>query len=90
MFYEDRLQTGTKERPCYLLTVHNTPTAILFAHVQGDENSLVVSTKEGNENSVANRKEAEQAVSTAIVPYCTPLCPTVLHCTLLSYKHIGL
>ncbi|XP_043099695.1 helicase with zinc finger domain 2 [Puntigrus tetrazona] len=64
-FYEGKLKTGAERGPCYLLNDRGRPTAILFGHVQGKEDSLVVSTKEGNENSVANIKEAEQAVRVA-------------------------
>ncbi|XP_050972079.1 helicase with zinc finger domain 2-like [Labeo rohita] len=64
-FYEDKLKTGAKRGPRYLLNKYGLPTAILFGHVQGKEDSLVVSTKEGNENSVANIEEAEQAVCVA-------------------------
>ncbi|KAK2913347.1 hypothetical protein Q8A67_001746 [Cirrhinus molitorella] len=64
-FYEDKLKTGAERGPCYLLKKNGKPTGILFGHVQGKEDSLVVSTKEGNENSVANIEEAEQAVRVA-------------------------
>ncbi|XP_073692825.1 3'-5' exoribonuclease HELZ2 [Garra rufa] len=64
-FYEDKLKTGAERGPRYLLKKNGNPTAILFGHVQGKEDSLVVSTKEGNENSVANIEEAEQAVHVA-------------------------
>ncbi|KAL0189667.1 hypothetical protein M9458_016766, partial [Cirrhinus mrigala] len=64
-FYEDKLKTGAERGPCYLLKENGKPTAILFGHMQGKEDSLVVSTKEGNENSVANIEEAKQAVRVA-------------------------
>ncbi|RXN20554.1 pro convertase subtilisin kexin type 6 isoform X1 [Labeo rohita] len=64
-FYKNKLKTGAERGPCYLLKKNGKPTAILFGHMQGKEDSLVVSTKEGNENSVANIKEAKQAVRVA-------------------------
>ncbi|XP_058639148.1 helicase with zinc finger domain 2 isoform X2 [Onychostoma macrolepis] len=64
-FYKGILKTGAERGPCYLLNKYELPTAILFGHVQGKEDSLVVSTKEGNESSVANTEEAEQAVRVA-------------------------
>ncbi|XP_062868583.1 3'-5' exoribonuclease HELZ2-like [Trichomycterus rosablanca] len=64
-FYDGKLRTGPKKRPRDLLNEENAPTAILFAHVEGKEVSLAVSTKDGNENSVSNKEEAEQAVRVA-------------------------
>ncbi|XP_016114474.1 helicase with zinc finger domain 2 [Sinocyclocheilus grahami] len=64
-FYEGKLKTGAERGRRYLLNKYKLPTAILFGHVQGKEDRLVVSTKAGNENSVANTEEAEQAVRVA-------------------------
>lgn len=35
---------------------------IVFGHVEGKEQSLMISTEEGNENSKANLEEVQQAV----------------------------
>ncbi|KAI4905327.1 hypothetical protein NFI96_015427 [Prochilodus magdalenae] len=64
-FYEGKLKTGAVRGPLRLLNNKNEPTAILFGHVKGKEDSLVVSTAAGNEYSVANKLEAEQAVRIA-------------------------
>jgi len=40
----------------------NTCCPIIFGHVEGKEQTLVISTEEGNENSKANLEEVEQAV----------------------------
>ncbi|KAM9461170.1 3'-5' exoribonuclease HELZ2-like isoform 1-T2 [Clarias gariepinus] len=64
-FYGGKLRTGPKRRTCLLLDRNDTPTAILFGHVEGQEISLVVSTAAGNERSAANEQEAEQAVRVA-------------------------
>ena len=63
MFYEGRLKTGAKRGQCYLLTENMKTTAIVFGHIQATEDSLIVSTTTGNENSKANLEEAAQAVS---------------------------
>ncbi|KAK9971413.1 hypothetical protein ABG768_024780 [Culter alburnus] len=65
VFYDGKLKTGAERGPPFLLNKYGLPTPILFGHVQGEEVSLVVSTEKGNENSVANTKEAEQAVNVA-------------------------
>ncbi|XP_039515591.1 helicase with zinc finger domain 2 isoform X1 [Pimephales promelas] len=64
-FYEGKLKTGAERGPPILLNKRGLPTPILFGHVQGEEVSLVVSTEKGNENSMANTEEAEQAVNVA-------------------------
>ncbi|NXD13255.1 HELZ2 Helicase, partial [Nothocercus nigrocapillus] len=43
----------------------NKGCPIIFGHVEGKEQSLMVSTEEGNENSKANPEEVEQAVRLA-------------------------
>ncbi|KAA0722812.1 PPAR-gamma DNA-binding domain-interacting protein 1 [Triplophysa tibetana] len=64
-FYDDKLKTAAKRGPCHLLNKDKLPTAILFGHVDGKEESLVVSTEQGNENSMKNAEEAKQAVNVA-------------------------
>ncbi|XP_056090728.1 helicase with zinc finger domain 2 [Rhinichthys klamathensis goyatoka] len=64
-FYDGKLKTRAERGPPVLLNKRGLPTPILFGHVQGEEVSLVVSTKKGNENSMANTEEAEQAVDVA-------------------------
>lgn len=64
-FYEGKLKTGAQRGPRYLLNEYKLPTAILFGHVDGREESLVVSTEQGNENSMKNAEEAKQAVRVA-------------------------
>lgn len=64
-FYDGKLKTGAERGPCCLLNKSKEPTAMLFGHIEGKEVSLVVSTEKGNENSMANTKEAEQAVRVA-------------------------
>uniref|UniRef100_A0A4W3ISV0 Helicase with zinc finger 2 n=1 Tax=Callorhinchus milii TaxID=7868 RepID=A0A4W3ISV0_CALMI len=64
-FYEGKLKTGSQvdRRPPSIFChrgSRNCPT--LFGHLVGTEMSLVVSTEEGNENSRANKLEAEKAV----------------------------
>ncbi|XP_042563908.1 helicase with zinc finger domain 2-like [Clupea harengus] len=65
MFYEGRLKTGAKREQCYLLKENLKATAIVFGHIQATEDSLIVSTTTGNENSKANLEEAAQAVQVA-------------------------
>ncbi|KAK7177036.1 hypothetical protein R3I93_001093 [Phoxinus phoxinus] len=64
-FYNGKLKTGAERGPPFLRNKNGLPTPILFGHVQGEEVSLVVSTEKGNENSMANTEEAEQAVNVA-------------------------
>ncbi|KAJ8335594.1 hypothetical protein SKAU_G00389360 [Synaphobranchus kaupii] len=64
-FYNGSLRTGGKRETSVLLCPSKEPTAILFGHVEGQEETLVVSTKEGNENSTTNVEEVEQAVRIA-------------------------
>uniref|UniRef100_A0A4W4DS81 Uncharacterized protein n=1 Tax=Electrophorus electricus TaxID=8005 RepID=A0A4W4DS81_ELEEL len=56
------MRTEAQQRSRFLLNNRNTPTAILFGHVKGDEITLAVSTEAGKKNSVANKLEEEQAV----------------------------
>ncbi|GCC22642.1 hypothetical protein chiPu_0001030 [Chiloscyllium punctatum] len=65
MFYKGKLETDPKLecRPQSVFYHRGKMTCpIIFGHVLGDEISLMVSTEEGNENSRANKLEAEKAV----------------------------
>lgn len=66
-FYEHRLKTCPQllRIPSVLYHKNNRCCPIIFGHVEGKEQSLVISTEEGNENSKANPEEVEQAVRTA-------------------------
>ncbi|XP_057186281.1 helicase with zinc finger domain 2 isoform X2 [Triplophysa rosa] len=64
-FYKGQLKTAAKRGPCCLLNKYKLRTAIVFGHVDGKEESLVVSTEQGNENSMKNAEEAKQAVRVA-------------------------
>ncbi|KAG5848494.1 hypothetical protein ANANG_G00099040 [Anguilla anguilla] len=64
-FYNGGLKTEAKRETSVLLSPSKTPTPILFGHVDGKEEVLVVSTAQGNENSTMNVEEAEQAVRIA-------------------------
>ncbi|NXG16697.1 HELZ2 Helicase, partial [Grallaria varia] len=66
-FYERRLQTCPQlpRRPSVLHHQDNSCCPIIFGHVEGKEQSLMISTEEGNENSKANPEEAAQAVRIA-------------------------
>ncbi|XP_023651081.2 3'-5' exoribonuclease HELZ2 [Paramormyrops kingsleyae] len=63
-FYNGQLITGIDHKPSMLM-IKSRPTAILFGHVEGKEERLVVSTEQGNENSKANSEEAEHSVRIA-------------------------
>ncbi|XP_066504071.1 3'-5' exoribonuclease HELZ2-like [Hoplias malabaricus] len=64
-FYGGKLKTGDVQRCCFLLNDKSEPTAVLFGHVEGDEDRLIVSTAAGNDKSVANKAQAKQAVRVA-------------------------
>uniref|UniRef100_A0A669PFN7 Helicase with zinc finger 2 n=1 Tax=Phasianus colchicus TaxID=9054 RepID=A0A669PFN7_PHACC len=66
-FYEHRLKTCPQllRIPSVLYHKNNRCCPIIFGHVEGKEQSLVISTEEGNENSKANPEEVEQAVRIA-------------------------
>ncbi|XP_007952888.2 helicase with zinc finger domain 2 [Orycteropus afer afer] len=66
-FYKGKLKTWQDlERPSSLLGhVGRERCAIIFGHLQGHEQSLLVSTDEGNENSKANLEEVEAVVRIA-------------------------
>ncbi|XP_030634059.1 helicase with zinc finger domain 2 [Chanos chanos] len=65
-FYRGNLKTGVRRKPSLLLTQSSSgvqrQTSIIFGHVEGNEESLVVSTERGNENSKANVEEARETV----------------------------
>ncbi|NXI53091.1 HELZ2 Helicase, partial [Chloroceryle aenea] len=63
-FYEMRLKTWPHLSPKASVFYHgsNGCCPIIFGHVDGKEQSLIISTEEGNENSKANMEEVEQAV----------------------------
>lgn len=62
-FYETRLKTCPQlcRKPSVFQHKDNNCCPIIFGHVEGKEQSLIVSTEEENENSKANL-EVEQAV----------------------------
>lgn len=64
-FYDHRLKTCPQLQHKHSVFYHknNYCCPIIFGHVEGKEQSLVISTEEGNENSKANPEEVEQAVS---------------------------
>ncbi|XP_036427088.1 helicase with zinc finger domain 2 [Colossoma macropomum] len=64
-FYEGKLKTGIPYRQSVFMKRFHSATSIIFGHVDGKEQSLVVATERGNENSKANFEEAEEAVRTA-------------------------
>ncbi|KAM6120774.1 LOW QUALITY PROTEIN: 3'-5' exoribonuclease HELZ2 [Phoenicopterus ruber ruber] len=66
-FYEMRLKTCPQLLRKRSVFHHkdNGCCPIIFGHMEGKEQSLMISTEEGNENSKANLEEAEQAVRMA-------------------------
>ncbi|NWH78844.1 HELZ2 Helicase, partial [Piaya cayana] len=66
-FYEMRLKTCPQllRKPSVFHHKDNGCCPIIFGHLEGKEQSLMISTEEGNENSKANPEEAEQAVRLA-------------------------
>nr|XP_025045147.1 helicase with zinc finger domain 2 [Pelodiscus sinensis] len=65
-FYKSKLMTSPElRRPNSALEHQGRSCPILFGHIEGKEQSLMVSTEEGNENSKANLEEVEQAVRIA-------------------------
>ncbi|XP_072734950.1 3'-5' exoribonuclease HELZ2 isoform X1 [Ciconia boyciana] len=66
-FYDMRLKTCPQllRKPSVFYHKGNGCCPIIFGHVEGKEQSLVISTEEGNENSKANLEEVEQAVRMA-------------------------
>uniref|UniRef100_A0A452SKM2 DNA2/NAM7 helicase-like C-terminal domain-containing protein n=2 Tax=Ursus TaxID=9639 RepID=A0A452SKM2_URSAM len=66
-FYKKRLKTwcGLRRPPSILGHTGKESCSVIFGHVQGHEQSLLVSTDEGNENSKANPEEVAQVVRIA-------------------------
>ncbi|XP_071616268.1 3'-5' exoribonuclease HELZ2 [Heliangelus exortis] len=66
-FYEEQLKTCPQLRHPASVFHHkdNGCCPIIFGHTEGKEQTLMVSTEEGNENSKANLEEAAQAVRIA-------------------------
>ncbi|NXK71659.1 HELZ2 Helicase, partial [Amazona guildingii] len=66
-FYDMRLKTWPQlfRKPSVFHHKDNNCCPIIFGHVEGKEQSLMISTEEGNENSKANLEEVEQAVRIA-------------------------
>ncbi|NWX22834.1 HELZ2 Helicase, partial [Aegotheles bennettii] len=66
-FYRKQLKTCPHlHRPASVLHhKDNGCCPIIFGHVEGKEQTLMISTEEGNENSKANPEEVEQAVRIA-------------------------
>ncbi|CAN2389921.1 Helicase with zinc finger [Pristimantis euphronides] len=65
-FYDGRLLTSPTLRPQpSLFSYQGRSCPVLFGTVNGEENSLIVTSEEGNTNSKANIKEAEQVVRLA-------------------------
>ncbi|XP_054433461.1 3'-5' exoribonuclease HELZ2 isoform X2 [Pteronotus mesoamericanus] len=66
-FYQKKLKTwqGLQRPPSILGHVDRESCPVLFGHVQGHEQSLLVSTDEGNENSKANLDEVAEVVRIA-------------------------
>ncbi|XP_054701352.1 helicase with zinc finger domain 2 isoform X2 [Grus americana] len=62
-FYEMRLKTCPQllRKPSVFHHKDNGCCPIIFGHVEGKEQTLMISTEEGNENSKANLEEVEQA-----------------------------
>nr|XP_006639522.1 PREDICTED: helicase with zinc finger domain 2-like isoform X1 [Lepisosteus oculatus] len=74
--YEGRLKTAVQRETSVFLDNFNKSAQTLFAHIVGEEISLVVSTEKGNENSKANIGEVNQAVHMAelLINYSN-ICP---------------
>ncbi|XP_044515585.1 helicase with zinc finger domain 2 [Gracilinanus agilis] len=66
-FYDNKLKTSLelKRMPSVFCHPDQVSCPIIFGYVQGVEESLLVSTDEGNENSRANRDEVEHVVRIA-------------------------
>lgn len=72
-FYQKKLKTwqGLKRPPSVLGHAAKESCCVIFGHVHGHEQSLLVPTDEGNENSKANQEEVKEVVSvrwTLLVP----------------------
>lgn len=69
-FYQKKLKTwpGLRRLPSVLGHADKESCPVIFGHVQGHEQSLLVSTDEGNENSKANLEEVAEVVSVRWCP----------------------
>ena len=68
-FYDGKLQTAKEvkeRRPDKVTWPNGDRYPFEFHHVEGIEESLVVSTDQGNENSKKNKKEINKVVSVCI------------------------
>lgn len=63
-FYQNHLKTSPDLRrpPSVLGHPEKESCPVIFGYVQGHEQSLLVSTEEGNENSKANLEEVAEVV----------------------------
>lgn len=66
-FYQKKLKTwqGLRRPPSVLGHAAKESCCVIFGHVHGHEQSLLVSTDEGNENSKANQEEVKEVVRIA-------------------------
>ncbi|XP_016044208.2 helicase with zinc finger domain 2 isoform X2 [Erinaceus europaeus] len=66
-FYKNQLKTwqGLQRQPSVLGHAGKNSCPVIFGYVQGHEQSLLVSTDEGNENSKANPEEVAEVVRIA-------------------------
>ncbi|XP_014642761.1 PREDICTED: helicase with zinc finger domain 2 [Ceratotherium simum simum] len=66
-FYKSKLKTwqGLRRSPSILGHAGKESCSVIFGHMQGHEQSLLVSTDEGNENSKANQEEVAEVVRIA-------------------------
>ena len=68
-FYEGKLETPEevlRRKPDQVTWPNGEGYPFVFHHVEGVDESLIVSTDQGNENSKKNQKEIERAVSTYV------------------------
>lgn len=71
-FYGRKLKTwqGLRRPASVLGHAGKESCSVIFGHVQGQEQSLLVSTDEGSENSKANLEEVAEVVSVRVPPWC--------------------
>ena len=72
-FYDDKLKTADEVRtrtPDNVSWPNGDRYPFVFHHVEGIEESLVVSTDQGNENSKKNQQEVFKVVSIEIQFFC--------------------
>ncbi|XP_053171369.1 helicase with zinc finger domain 2-like [Scomber japonicus] len=63
-YYYGKLKTGV-EQPSSVLRVGDKTMPIVFGHIIGKTNSLVVNTVKGNQNSKANSEERDKVIEIA-------------------------